>query len=210
MSKVFGDLTIKRGMFAEVRADRGLRVATITTPETLDKNAYSWQKLTNATSTLAVNLPDATTLQMVGWAVVIENPSASSYNLTVKDAAAGTVKTVIPGTAFEFVCQSVSSAAGVWHVTDMGDATVAAATRYSQDFNATTDWGSPSAGAYTLTVLGSAHTRGVNPTAMVFETNSTIESKVELDMSFDNTTGDVSLVVPQVPDCRFAGRVLIM
>ena len=207
--KVQGDLIVKRGIFAEVRADRGLRVATITTDETLDLNAYSWQKLKDITASDDVNLPDATTLKL-GWSVVVENDSTSTYALVVKDSAGGTLKTIAIGDSYEFTCQSIGTAAGVWHVTSLEDSTVTVASRYTEDFDATTDWGSPSAGVYTFTVLGSAHTRGLNPSVMVFETASTVESKVDLDISYDNTTGDISLVVPQTPDCRFAGRILVI
>lgn len=207
--KVFGDLIGKRAIQGEVRVDRGLRVTTITTAETLDKNAYSWQKLRNNTSTLAVNLPTATTL-MLGWAVVVENPAASTFNLTIKDASAGTIKTLIPGVAYEFTCQDIGSAAGVWNVTELGDTAVLSAPRYAQNFNNTTDWGTAAGGYYTITVTGATHTRGINPIARVFETSGAVESEVELDLSYDNTTGDVSLAVPETPDCRFTGRTVIV
>lgn len=208
--KVMGDLVVKRGMFAEVRADRGLRVATITANETLDLNSYSWQKLRDNTAADSVILPSATTLKL-GWAVVVENNALSTYNLVVKDGGAGaTIKTIAPGEAYEFTCQSISAAAGVWHVMSLTDVSSIVASRFTTNFDAATDWGSPSAGYYTYTVLGSAHTRGVNPSVMVFETSGSVESKVALDISYDNTTGDISLVVPDSPDCRFAGRILVI
>lgn len=208
-TKIYGDLDVKRSIFGEVRTDRGLRAATITTAETLNVNSYSWQKLTNATSALDVNLPDATTLKL-GWAVVVENPVASTFNLVVKDAAAGTIKTITPGHAFEFTVQSIGAAAGVWHVASMDDISTVSASRYSQDFNATSDWGAAAGGYYTITITGATHTRGNNPVATVFETVGSVESKVGLDLSYDNTNGNVSIAVPDVPDCRFAGRILII
>ena len=208
--KIYGDLVVKRGMFAEVRSDRGLRVTTITANETLDLNAYSWQKLKNVTSALNVILPAATTLKL-GWSVVVQNDPTSTFNLLVKDGGAGaTLKTLLPGHAYEFTCQSIGAAAGVWYLTQLDDTSIVVASRYSTDFNATSDWGVAAGGLYTLTILGSAHGRGVNPTVTVFETVGAVESKVGLDVAFNNTTGDVSLVVPETPDCRFAGRALLI
>ena len=204
--QVKGDLLVKRTMTAEVRADRGLRAATIVTDETLDLNAYSWQKLKDITAADAVILPDATTLPAKGWAVVVENDATSTYSLTVKDGGAGgTIKVVAPGEAFEFVCQSISAAAGVWHITSMEDTTVQIAARYQQDFNATSDW---TAGVITIT--GATHTRGLNPQAQVYEVSGAAETRVDLDIAYDNTTGDVTLTVPIIPDCRFQGRCVIM
>ena len=208
--KVWGDFLVKRVLTSEVRADRGLRVATITTNETLDLNSYSWQKLTNNTSSLDVSLPDATTLPIKGWSQVVENPIASSFDLVVKDGAGTILKTVVPGTAYEFTCEDIGSAAGVWFVTSLGDDTVLAASRYSQDFDNATDWGSPSAGAYTITITEVVHTRGLNPQVTVLEVVGDIETEVDVEVSYDKTTGDVSIAVPQTPDCRFAGRVLII
>jgi len=208
--KVMGDLVVKRGMFAEVRADRGLRVATIVTDETLDLNSYSWQKLKDVTAADNVILPDATTLKL-GWAQVIENDSTSTYSLSVKDGGAGAVLQVVaPGEVYEFVCQSIGAAAGVWRVVSLENTTIVAATRYTEDFDATTDWGAAGGGYYTITITGATHTRGLNPTVIVFETAATVETRVDLDISYDNTTGDISLVVPETPDCRFAGRALII
>jgi hypothetical protein len=214
-NKVFGDLTIKRGMFAEVRSDRGLRVATITVNETLDNNAYSWQKLQNNTASLDVNLPAANTLQLVGWAVIIENNALSTFSLVVKDSTGAIIKTIVAPAAgsiraYEFVCQDISTAAGVWYTVSMEDTAVQAASRYAYDFNATNNWGDASAGNFTLTASGVDHTRGLNPSVMVYETAGPVQTMVDLDLRYNGTTGDVSLVVPETPNCRFAGRVVIL
>lgn len=214
-NKVYGDLIIKRGVFAEVRADKGLWAETIIANKTLDKNSYSWQKLRNNTSALDVNLPDATTLQMVGWAVTIENNSISTFAINVKDSAGGLIKTIAApaaGTirAYEFVCQDISLAAGVWYTVSMEDTAVQSASRYSGNFGNGVDWGGVVGGEYIFTASGVDHTRGLNPSVMVFETAGSTETMVDLDIKYDNITGDVSLVVPDSPDCRFAGRVVIL
>jgi hypothetical protein len=204
--KVFGDLDVKRAIVGEVRVDQGLRVATISATETLTKNSYSWQKLT-AAAPQDVNLPDATTLPIKGWAVVIQ---AITSALTVKNSAGTTIKVVGAGETFRFTVQDISTAAGVWDYRALPTSYSPGVSKYAQDFDATTDWGTAGGGLYTLAITGATHGMGTNPTVVVYETTSTTESKVELDVDYDNVTGDVSLIVPEVPDCRFAGRVVIM
>lgn len=205
--KIFGDLTVKRAIVGEVRVDEGLRVATITGTETLTLNSYSWQKLT-AAAPQDVILPDATTLPVAGWKITIQEITS---DLTVKDGGAGaTIKVVPAGTAYTFTCQAKATAAGVWHFYALDDAYVPTVSKYAQDFDATTDWGVEGAGYYTITITGATHDMGVNPTVVVYETTATTEAQVDLDISYDNTNGNVSLVVPSDPNCRFAGRVIIM
>ena len=206
--KVMGDLNVKRTMTAEVRADRGLRVATITpsTPEALDLNAYSWQKLTAAAPETVV-MPDATTLPIAGWQVVIE---AITSDITVTDFDNTVLKVVPAGQAYQFTCQDIGSTAGVWHFYTLEDFGAIAATRFKKDFNATSDWAGPSAGKYTITVTAATHLRGVNPSVLVSETVGGVEERVEVDIAYDDSTGDVRITVPQHPDCRFAGRALFV
>ena len=81
-------------------------------------------------------------------------------------------------------------------------------TKYSATFNNTTDWGSPSGGYYTLSILEAIHEKGPNPTVIVYEANGGSYENVMLYISID-TSGNVSLKVAQIPDCRFTGKVLI-
>jgi len=204
--KVMGDLQVKRTMTAEVRADRGLRSATITAAETLNKNSYSWQKLT-AAAPQDVIMPDATTI-INGWQVTIQ---AITSDLTVKDGDTGaTIKVVPAGETYQFTCTDNSSTAGEWHSYTLEDFGAIAATRYASDFNATTDWGTAAGGVYTLTVTGATHLRGVNPSVLVYETAGAVETRVDLDISYNSSTGDVSFVVPEEPNCRFAGRAVFI
>jgi hypothetical protein len=83
---------------------------------------------------------------------------------------------------------------------------------YVQLFDATTDWGAPSAGLYTITVLATTHGLGVNVNAIeIYETiGSTSVFTLVNDVIIDNSTGDVSITVTETPDGRFAGKIVII
>ncbi len=83
------------------------------------------------------------------------------------------------------------------------------AERYVSTFNATTDWGSPSGGSYSITVLQATHTRGTNPNIQVYENNAGIYSLVSVNVEV-NGSGDVTINVNEIPDLRFAGAILII
>jgi len=77
------------------------------------------------------------------------------------------------------------------------------ASRYTQDFNATTDW-SAGAGVFTLTVLAAAHGRGTDPIVSVKDSGTNDVVGVQTTIS---VTGLITLTVPDTPDGRFAGRL---
>lgn len=81
--------------------------------------------------------------------------------------------------------------------------------RYISSFNATTDWGSPSGGNYSITITNATHARGVNPNIQVFENIAGVFSQVGVEINV-NGSGDVTIKVNQVPDLRFAGVILII
>ncbi len=84
------------------------------------------------------------------------------------------------------------------------------AERYTDTFNATSDWGSASGGLYTITVLAATHGKGTAPSVMVFELVSGNYELVGIHTLQINVAGDVSLKVLETPDNRFAGLVLII
>jgi hypothetical protein len=71
------------------------------------------------------------------------------------------------------------------------------------------DWGSPVSGQYSLTILASTHGMGPNPIVEVLEDMTTHFEVVIPDMIKINASGDVTVVVPETPDLRFLGKVLI-
>ena len=84
------------------------------------------------------------------------------------------------------------------------------AERYTDTFNATTDWGSPSAGEYTITIPAATHGRGSIPSVMVFELTGGVYEVVGINTLQIDLSGNVSLKVLETPDNRFAGLVLII
>lgn len=80
---------------------------------------------------------------------------------------------------------------------------------YVQIFNATTDWGTAVAGFYTITILGSVHTRGVNPVIQVYSGTTNYDYVLPDRIRINSSTGDVSIRVSDVPDNRFAGKIVI-
>lgn len=83
-------------------------------------------------------------------------------------------------------------------------------TKYNATFNATSDWGSASGGFYTITVLQTTHLVGTSPAVSLFELDSGDHVLVNVDEVRVNTSGDVSFRVPETPDLRFAGKVIIV
>jgi hypothetical protein len=77
-------------------------------------------------------------------------------------------------------------------------------------FNTTTDWGSASGGYYTQTIAQTLHRRGTNPVVQIFELDGSDYVLTTPDKVWhDSTSGDVSFRVPDDPDLRFAGKVII-
>jgi len=80
--------------------------------------------------------------------------------------------------------------------------------KYSQVFNGTTSWGSAVGGYYEITILSNTHKIG-NPMIQVFEDVSGNLDVVQTDRIRVNSSGDVSIRVTELPDGRFAGKVVI-
>ena len=80
---------------------------------------------------------------------------------------------------------------------------------YVQSFNNTSDWGSPSGGFYSITILQSTHEKGTAPQVQTFEniagSFNLIDTSVEV-----NASGDITISVASSPDNRFAGRIVIL
>jgi hypothetical protein len=85
---------------------------------------------------------------------------------------------------------------------------VSGGVNYVTTFNATTDWGSPSGGLYTLTITAATHGKGTNPSVEVLEQNGLVYQSVGVTYIL-NASGDVSIEVLQTPNNRFAGKLII-
>jgi hypothetical protein len=80
---------------------------------------------------------------------------------------------------------------------------------FSAIFNATTSWSGPIAGFYTITYTVGVHGQGSEPTVQVFEQDGASFNLVDVDRIQIGSTGDVEIRVPQAPDLRFAGKIII-
>lgn len=82
--------------------------------------------------------------------------------------------------------------------------------RYSNTFNATTDWGVASGGYYTIAITAANHGRGTTPLVQVYEQSGSDYDLVMPDRLRVTALGQVEIRVTETPDNRFAGRYLII
>ena len=94
--------------------------------------------------------------------------------------------------------------------TGTGGSSSGPAERYIESFDATTDWGSPSGGLYTISITAAAHGKGINPNILVFEDVSGNFERVEPNQTIVDASGNISITVLQSPDTRFAGKILVI
>lgn len=208
MSTIKGDLQVCRSITAARRVNQGLIAKTITGAESLDLHSEWWQQL-DAASAQDVILPDATTLTE-GWSVVVEAVTSTLDVKTFDSVTPVSRKEVSPGRAYQFTLTDNSTDAGVWYVNFLEEADTLPTARYTETFNATTDWGAASGGFYTLTIAQATHTRGTTPQVDVFELSGSDYIQVETDELKVLANGDVAIRVPESPDCRFAGRAVLV
>ena len=204
--EVKGDMQVKRTGIFDRRADQGLRQATIVGADTLTRHSAWWQSL-SAAAPQDVNLPDATTLPN-GWAVVVFASGAS--DLTVKDNGGTTIHLVESGNAYEFFLVDNGDADGTWYVNFLEISSEVPALRYTMTHNAVADWGAAVGGYYTITITEATHEKGTSPVPQYYETSGADQIEVIPDRSLVNASGDVSFRVPDSPDLRYAGKVIII
>jgi hypothetical protein len=82
----------------------------------------------------------------------------------------------------------------------------AASGKYVDEF-ITTDW-VLNVDRYEFEILESTHNLGLNPEVQVYELDSGIYDIVDLEVEV-NTSGDIKLIVSQIPDLRFNGKVIL-
>lgn len=80
---------------------------------------------------------------------------------------------------------------------------------FTQSFNATSDWGSPSAGFYEISIAQSTHGKSVTPLVQLYEVVGSNFEQVEAEIEI-NASGDVTIKVTESIDSRFAGKVVIL
>lgn len=77
-------------------------------------------------------------------------------------------------------------------------------------FNNTSDWSGPASGYYSITVLRSVHGKTTHPAVYIYEQDGSDFVNVEVDQVKINSNGDVSIRVPDTPDSRFNGKLIII
>jgi len=82
---------------------------------------------------------------------------------------------------------------------------------YTQNFDATTDWGAAVSGFYTITIPAATHLMGTSVTQIShFESNGSVWEQVGVNsVTIDQVTGEVKFTVSEIPNGRFAGRVTL-
>lgn len=206
---IFGDLTI--GRTAKARSFKfGLSEETLTTTRNIDINDYQYLRLSCATNQDVV-LPDAQTLES-GWNRTFDIASDSVGSILIKTYDAVTpvlLKTLASGKSIKVTLISGATAAGIWKVEVISETETSAADRYVSGFTATTEWGTAAGGYYTITVTAATHGIGSNPVVSVQQLTGSDYLVVDVDELKIFANGNVSIKVPETPDLRFAGRVVI-
>ena len=206
---VFGDLTI--GRTAKARSfQHGLSVETLTTTRNIDINDYQYLRLSCA-SNQDIILPDAQTLE-AGWNRTIDVASDSVGSVLLKtydDVTPVLLKTLASGKSVKVTLISGATSAGTWKVEVISETETSAAERYVSGFTATTEWGTAAGGYYTITITSATHGIGSNPVVSVQQLTGSDYLVVDVDELKIFANGNISIKVPETPNLRFAGRVVI-
>ena len=207
--KVTGDLTVQRT--TDSRSFKfGLSKETLTTSRTIDVHDYQQLHLT-AASGQDVILPNANNLT-AGWNRTFSVATDSVGSISIRTYHATTpalLKTLASGKSIKVTLLDAKTTAGEWKVEVISESETTAAERYVYGFTATTEWGTAAGGYYTITVTAATHGIGSNPVISVQELTGSDFIKVEADQLKIFANGNVSIRVPETPDLRFAGRIII-
>ena len=207
--EIFGDLNVGRS--AKARSfQHGLSVETLTTSRNIDAHDFQYLRLSCA-SNQDVILPNASTLT-AGWNRTIDVASDSVGSILLKTYDAVTpvlLKTLASGKSVKVTLISGATDAGTWKVEVISETETSAAERYVSGFTATTEWGTAAGGYYTITVTAATHGIGSNPVVSVQQLTGSDYLIVDSDLTKIFANGNISIRVPETPDLRFAGRLVI-
>ena len=191
----------------------GFTIEVLAASRTIDaKNDFQRLYLSCATNQDAI-LPDAQTLEN-GWSKEIECALDSTGGVLVKTYDLTTpalLKTLAPEAAIKVTLLDNSTAAGVWTVDYIQKTTNVIAERFIYGFNATTNWGTASNGYYTIEVTAVTHGMGSNPNPKLQKTVNAKYRDTFPDGGGCETdaSGNITFKVPESPDLRFAGRLIV-
>lgn len=113
------------------------------------------------------------------------------------------------GTAGRVRTVWLSNGAKLWHTAYNGSTWTTphepGDTRFTATFNATTDWGSPSGGTYTITLLEATHGLGANVEVALWDTSTVSGSRIPFfGHSVEASSGDITITASETPDARVA------
>lgn len=218
--KLKGDLFISREINSK-RSNEGLNTEALAADRAVLRYDNAWLRLDGSTTDYVVELPDATTLP-VGWKVIVHN-MGSTNSLTVKDydgTFTGVTQKIITApvsvndtAAYQFVLLTNGTAAGLWYVIELGDASRLRAARFVANF-LTADWPAAVGGYRTLTSTQTAglaavtHDRGTTPNFEVYEKTGTDHDKLMLDRERTDASGNVTLRI--IDGDQFDGRIVLI
>lgn len=224
----YGDYSIGRHLevgrvgVAERRFNSGYTARTISGTTQLTWDDHEWLSILNFTEQNVI-LPDATTnpnyktltkiTNLLGWSVVIHVPETSGDSVMVQTYSSTTpvdLKQILTGRAYRFTCIDASTPAGVWYINFLEEADLVPSERYTFTFDATTSWGAIDGGYYMITVKAGTHGRGTNPEVTVLAADGSDWVVVSPDRVKIFASGDVQIRVPELPDLRFAGKILFL
>ena len=218
-NELIGDTRASRTLSVGRRLNIPMIAETLAATKALDKDIEAWLKYNmGGVADHDVVLPNATLLSkefaglIGGWEVVIHNVDATK-NILVKTYHATTpilLKTVAPGRAYSFRLTDNTTAAGEWHSNFLEEADGLVAPKFTLVFNATTDWGAAAGGFYTQTIGQSTHTRGAGAVALVEKLDGADYRKISVPCEQVTSSKDIFMKVPESPDSRFAGRIIII
>ena len=146
--------------------------------------------------------------------IILSTQDVATNNVTIKvqsgedlnDTTDGTMVLALDGKQY----QAIDRNTGKWDVVLLGGSN--AIDIYEEAFDATASWGAASGGYYTIAIAAAAHGKATD-VKMIQVQNDNGTSYVLLSsdsVEINKTTGDVSLIVTETPDGRFAGRILIL
>jgi hypothetical protein len=204
----YGDFRVGRTIIGERRVNSGMSVETITVARPIDAHDFQWLQLSAATIQNAT-LPDTNTVEL-GWSVVVHVPESSGATINVNKYGSTLLRNILKGRAYRFTLIDKTTSAGEWYVDYLEELESLPTVRYIHSFNATTNWGTASGGYYTITVPASTHNLGANPVSTIYELSGTDYIQVMADKTITATNGNVSIRVPETPNLRFAGQIIII
>ena len=200
--RITGDADIT-GIVSTIRSQ-----STLTTKTANFTIGTKEAEIFNITSgTLTVTAPAANNTDLkAGAQFLIINDSTGAA--TVAANTSGNIGTVPAGESALLILKTTATANGTWELILL-DQDMTGVTKFSATFDATTDWGTATGGAFSMTIDASAIV-SANPIISVFRSSDNALVLVDVTAS---ATSNIILSVPVIGDgndARFAGTIVVI